>query len=129
MLLTGDRQIRELNRTYRGVDETTDVLSFPSGDFPADDVERTLGDVAISVEYADRQAAARGVSLTQELAFLTIHGALHLVGLDDETEPERARVVREMNEVAVEAGLKPDLDWASLLHGGPSEPQASAGES
>jgi len=114
VLLTGDDEIRSLNKRFRSVDEPTDVLSFPSGDYPG----TSLGDVAISVAYADRQAAARGVSLSQELGYLAIHGALHLVGLDDETEPERVAMVSEMNKAAVQAGLKPDEEWHSLLHAG-----------
>ena len=112
VLLTGDEEIRTLNKQFRSVDEATDVLSFPAGDFH----RASLGDIAISVAYAERQAAARKVSLAQELAYLSIHGALHLVGFDDETETERAVMVEEMNVVAKESGLKPDLDWHSLLH-------------
>ena len=114
VLLTGDEEIQSLNRRFRSVDEPTDVLSFPGDDFP----NAPLGDIAISVEYAERQAAARHVSLAQELAYLSIHGALHLAGLNDETEPDRAAMVGEMNAVAIEAGLKPDLEWHSLLHAG-----------
>ena len=112
-MLTTDEHIQELNRTYRGIDESTDVLTFLAGDFAGDQ----LGDVAISIPYADRQAKARRVSLSQELGFLAIHGALHLVGFDDQTETERAEMVRQMNLVAAEVGLKPDEQWASLLHG------------
>jgi rRNA maturation RNase YbeY len=111
VLLTRDERIHELNLRFRSVDAPTDVLTFPSGD------ETFLGDVAISVPYATRQAAARGVPLEQELAFLAIHGALHLLGYDDETEEERAGMVDEMNRVAEAAGFLPDREWASLLHG------------
>ena len=113
LLLTSDEQVQELNRRFRGIDESTDVLTFPAGDF----ADGELGDVAIAVPYAERQAKKRRVSLSQELGFLAIHGALHLVGFDDETEEERAQMVREMNIVARDAGLKPDEEWASLLHG------------
>ena len=113
LLLTTDEKIRELNRTFRGIDEATDVLTFPAGDYAGDQ----LGDVAIAVPYAERQANLRKVSLAQELGYLAIHGALHLVGFDDQTEPDRAEMVRQMNLVAVESGLKPDEAWASLLHG------------
>ena len=67
--------------------------------------------------YAERQAKKRRVSLSQELGFLAIHGALHLVGFDDETETDRAEMVRQMNLVAIDTGLKPDHEWASILHG------------
>lgn len=114
VLLTGDEEIQSLNKRFRSVDEPTDVLSFPGDGFP----NAPLGDIAISVAYAERQAAARRVSLTQELAYLAIHGALHLVGLDDNLDEDRAAMVAEMNAVAAAAGLKPDLDWYSVLHSG-----------
>jgi len=112
LLLTSDDAIRQLNRTYRSIDEETDVLTFPSGDEPPE----SIGDVAISVPYAARQAAARGVSLEQELGYLAIHGALHLAGLDDEVEADRLHMVQEMNRAAVAAGFLPDEEWCSLLH-------------
>ena len=108
LLLTNDEHIRDLNRQFRKIDEATDVLTFPSAQG---------GDIAISVEYAERQAALRKVSLSQELSYLAIHGALHLAGFDDEGDQDRATMVREMNEVAKEAGLKPDEEWWSILHG------------
>jgi probable rRNA maturation factor len=114
VLLTGDEQIRSLNSRFRGIDEATDVLSFPAGDFPL----APLGDIAISIPYAERQARLRKVSLEQEIAFLAIHGALHLLGFEDDTDADREAMVKEMNEVAIGAGLEPDLEWHSLLHHG-----------
>ncbi|HVT13703.1 MAG TPA: rRNA maturation RNase YbeY [Fimbriimonadaceae bacterium] len=114
VLIGTDEAIRDLNSRYRGQDEATDVLTFPSDDVPG----APLGDIAIALPYAERQARLRGVSLSQELGYLAIHGTLHLLGFDDEEEGERARMVREMNRVAVQAGLKPDEDWASILHAG-----------
>ncbi len=112
VLLTTDERVAQLNREFRGVRGPTDVLTFPSDGFPG----APLGDIAIAIPYAQRQALARGVDLAQELAFLAIHGALHLLGYDDETEPERAAMVDEMNRCAERAGLEPDREWASLLH-------------
>jgi rRNA maturation RNase YbeY len=110
VLLTSDEHIQALNREFRSLDEPTDVLTFVAD-------EDANGDIAIAVPYAERQAAVRGVTLEQELGYLAIHGALHLVGFDDETEPERAEMALEMNRAAVAAGLPPDEAWASLLHG------------
>jgi probable rRNA maturation factor len=110
LLLTDDGEIQDLNLRFRSVDSPTDVLTFPSGE------HEFLGDVAISVPYAARQAVARGVSLEQELGYLAIHGALHLLGYDDETENDRVRMVDEMNRVALSVGLQPDTEWASILH-------------
>ena len=112
LLLTTDEAIRELNRRYRGLDEATVVLTFLAGPVPG----APLGDIAIAVPYAERQAKARGVSLSQELGFLAIHGVLHLLGFDDETEGDQEQMVAEMNRAATAAGLKPDDDWASILH-------------
>lgn len=110
VLLTSDEEVRRLNRQFRRVDEPTDVLTFPSGD-PGS------GDIAIAVPYAQKQADARGVDLGQEIAYLAIHGALHLAGYDDEEEDDRRTMVRKMNEVARTVGLPEDHEWGSLFHG------------
>ena len=109
LLLTDAREIRTLNRRFRGIDEETDVLTFPSG-------EGADGDIAIAVDYASRQADLRGVPLGTELAYLAIHGALHLCGLDDATEDEADEMRRRMSRVAVRIGLPADESWGSLLH-------------
>lgn len=77
-----DDRIRELNRTYRGVDRATDVLSFPTGD---EEVGQ-LGDIAISAETAKAQAKQNGLTFEQEIAQLILHGLLHLGGYDHETD-------------------------------------------
>jgi len=79
----GDGTMRRWNRDYRGKDATTDVLSFPGGETPEGP---HLGDVAISVPQAERQAAARGGSLARELRLLVLHGLLHCLGYDHETD-------------------------------------------
>jgi probable rRNA maturation factor len=81
VLISNDRRLRALNRTYRGHDRPTDVLSFPY-----DDAEVPSGDVIISVDRAASQAAERGHSLQRELELLTLHGALHVSGYDHETD-------------------------------------------
>lgn len=84
--LVSDREMRELNRAYRGRDRVTDVLSFPQreGEELAGpgDVPEPLGDVVIAVGRARRQAREYGHSLEREMAFLAVHGTLHLLGLD-----------------------------------------------
>lgn len=88
LLLTDDPGIRVLNREWRRLDKPTDVLSWPQeGDVPlADGVPDLLGDVAISLDTAARQAAARGWGLDEEVALLLVHGVLHLLGHEDESE-------------------------------------------
>lgn len=80
--------MRRLNRDWRGIDKTTDVLSWPQEEAR---LEHTgggdlLGDVAISLDTAARQAAARGWSLEEETALLLVHGILHLLGHEDDSE-------------------------------------------
>ncbi len=102
-----DRQMRVLNRTWRGIDRSTDVLSFayheetddqpgqlgqPGQEFPAfpgDDLEHNLGDLVISVETAARYATEYGISFAREIDHLVIHGTLHLAGYDHETDNGR----------------------------------------
>jgi probable rRNA maturation factor len=81
LVLAGDRLLRRLNRDYRGKDRPTDVLSFPG-----DGGEAGLGDVVISVETAGRNARRLGRSLLQELDVLALHGLLHVLGHDHETD-------------------------------------------
>jgi rRNA maturation RNase YbeY len=116
LLLAGDGDVRELNRTHRGIDEATDVLSFPTDKSWRGTDRDHLGDIAISVPYAQRQARARGVELATELGYLAIHGALHLLGYDDETEDERLAMAEAMNRAGCAAGLPPDTAWTSLPH-------------
>lgn len=82
---TDDAAIRILNRDWRGKDRPTDVLSWPQ--WGADEaLGGFLGDVAISLDTASRQAAARGWSDAEEMALLLVHGILHLLGHEDDTE-------------------------------------------
>lgn len=122
LLLTDDDEIQTLNHRFRQIDAPTDVLTFPAylGDLP-ESPEEPIGDIAISVPYAQRQATVRGVSLSNELAMLAIHGALHLVGFDDIEEQDRRMMQEEMNAMAIALGLEPDPEWSSVLHGSESD--------
>ncbi len=84
--------IQRLNKEYRGVDKPTDVLSFPmyDGEFPYDECSLgcAIGDIVISLERAEEQAAELGHDLIREVAFLAIHSTLHLLGYDHERSPE-----------------------------------------
>ena len=95
IVITTDRRIRRLNRTWRGVDTSTDVLSFPAGEDPGPG--RHLGDLVISRETAARQARHEGHSLATELRVLALHGLLHLLGYDHERDSGRmARIERRL---------------------------------
>ncbi len=86
VLVTDDPQMQKLNRQYRDKDKTTDVLSFPSGSGqgPHDTVH--LGDIVISQQQAARQADEIGHDSAREIRFLCLHGTLHLLGYDHETD-------------------------------------------
>lgn len=88
ILLCDDNFIHDLNLQHRGYDKPTDVLSFPQED------EMVLGDVVISLDTAAKQAESAGWPLTNEVILLTIHGVLHLIGYNDDTE-EESKVMRD----------------------------------
>jgi probable rRNA maturation factor len=85
-LLTGDKELRRLNKQFLGHHYATDVLSFPSGE-PIG----PLGDIAISLERAKAQAAEHGHKIEQEVRILMLHGVLHLMGLDHEADQGEMR--------------------------------------
>jgi probable rRNA maturation factor len=102
-----DPKIRELNRTFRGLDKPTDVLSFPlvEPDDAYSGAERLLGDIVISVDTARRQAADYDAPLDREIARLLIHGVLHLLGHDHLEPVERAAMEAEERRLADAIGM------------------------
>ena len=105
--LVDNQQIHELNRESRGVDRPTDVLSFPMFDEDFDNGELcVLGDIVLSTEQASIQAKEYGHSLKREIAFLTVHSMLHLLGYDHETSPEdEADMFRRQEEILTKMGI------------------------
>lgn len=95
--LADDAMVRTLNRDYRAKDKPTNVLSFPAVHGPL------LGDVVIAYETLIREAAEEGIAPGDHLALLTVHGLLHLLGYDHQTEAEAVRM--EAIETSVLAGL------------------------
>ena len=104
LLLTDDETIRQLNKEYRNKDKSTDVLSFPMED------DIMLGDIAISVDTASRQAAEAEINIDRETAFLFIHGLLHLLGYDHETSQEDAAEMFALQEKI----LKKLIDYGTV---------------
>ena len=109
---TDNEGIREINRDYRNIDRPTDVLSFPMLEFCDDetDVEYEtenglvlLGDIVISIERAKEQAQEFGHSLRRELAFLTAHSMLHLLGYDHVDDPVGEKMMIEKQNIALNA--------------------------
>lgn len=95
-----NEEIRKLNKYYRGIDKPTDVLSFPLAEFEdtyaeVEEIEKDseevqpIGDIVISLEKALEQSMEYGHSFEREVAYLTAHSMLHLLGYDHETEEER----------------------------------------
>ncbi len=89
VVVTGNAQLRALNRAFRQLDEPTDVLSFATGERP-DRNTIYLGDVVISYTKAREQAQAGGHPIEAELQLLTVHGVLHLLGHDHDTKAKQA---------------------------------------
>lgn len=101
-LLAGDRQLRRLNRQFLGRDYPTDVLAFP-----APDSASHLGDLAISVPRAAAQARRRAHSIEEEIGILMLHGLLHLLGFDHQTD--RGRMARAETRWRKRLGLPAGL--------------------
>lgn len=112
LTLTDNSYIHELNKRYRGIDRSTDVLSFALNESEepeiADARVNVLGDIVISVERAKEQAADYGHSLKRELAFLTVHGMLHLLGYDHMEEADRLEMEEEQRFVMEKLGISRD---------------------
>jgi probable rRNA maturation factor len=96
IVLTGDGEVKSLNRAYRQKNKTTDVLSFPllEGKKMISGLKKKilLGDVVISIPQTRRQAAQRGRKFDEELALLLVHGILHLLGYDHATKAQEKKM-------------------------------------
>ena len=108
--LTNNAYIRTLNKQYRGIDRSTDVLSFALNESDEPTVDgglavNVLGDLIISVERAEAQATDYGHSVRREMAFLTVHGMLHLLGYDHMEDEERAEMEAEQRFVMDKLGI------------------------
>lgn len=101
VLVSGDADLRRLNRRFRRKDKETDVLSFPSG------MDGCGGDIAISAEVAARSARRLGHSLPAEIKILVLHGVLHLAGFDHETD--HGKMARKEIELRKKLRLPPSL--------------------
>ncbi len=102
--IVGDSEQHALNLQYRGVDRTTDVLSFPMEE-GRPKAPGLLGDVVISAPQAKRQAEEYGHSLQREMCFLAVHGTLHLLGFDHGTPSEDAEMQRLQEDVLGSLGI------------------------
>ena len=99
VVFTDDARIRVLNRQYRGKDRPTNVLSFPAAPIAPDRLGPLLGDIVFARETIAAESAAEGLDFADHLTHLTIHGFLHLLGYDHESDGEAA--VMERLETAI----------------------------
>jgi probable rRNA maturation factor len=118
VLIVNDEEMREINATRRGIDEATDVLSFPLLELRPEaglaedffvlppEAQVHLGDVVISYSRVESQADEAGHLRERELAFLTVHAVLHILGYDHDTEDKRRRMRRREEDVLIELGLR-----------------------
>ncbi len=111
IVLCDDPYIHALNRDYRGKDQPTDVLSFALNEGEAEQIidgpaENLLGDIIISLDTAACQAEEYGHSLEREIAYLTVHGMLHLLGYDHEEEADKCEMRTEEEHILELLGIK-----------------------
>lgn len=119
VVVTGDETLRQLNQRHRDVDAPTDVLAFPHQSkspsytrftfVEAPGLPRYLGDVVISLPRARAQASEAENDLSAELQLLVVHGVLHLLGHDDQTEAERDRMWRAQQAILDNIGIQVNL--------------------
>ncbi|MGI6153704.1 MAG: rRNA maturation RNase YbeY [Christensenellaceae bacterium] len=121
---TTEAGIRSLNKEFRGIDSVTDVLSFPAydlqghtiaeyqQDIDAEYIDHALfmGDIAICMRRAQQQAEEYDHSLMREVAFLSVHGMLHLMGFDHQTVEDEKTMLAEAEYILSEAGIERETD-------------------
>ena len=109
LIIVDNNYIHELNKTYRGIDRETDVITFALEDedtLVIGDDERILGDIYISIDRARSQAIDYGHSFLRELSFLAVHGFYHLLGYDHGTKEEEKIMFGKQEEVLEAYGIR-----------------------
>ena len=106
--IVNDQMIKEMNKEFRNIDKSTDVLSFPLGengiyDLNPETGNLMLGDIVISIDHALAQSELYGHSIEREIAFLTVHSMLHLLGYDHVNGGLEERRMRDKQDVILEA--------------------------
>lgn len=108
--IVNNQEIRQINKQFRRIDKETDVLSFPQLSFIQEEEEQTnekgeviLGDIIISMEKAEEQASEYGHSVNRELAFLTAHSMLHLLGYDHMNEEDEKEMFLKQKNILLAA--------------------------
>lgn len=114
VLVTNSRELRSLNRRFRGVDKPTDVLSFPAAPSTNRRTRRVAGEVAISADIARKNAANLGHSVAEEMKILLLHGVLHLAGFDH--EQDRGEMARRESQLRRSLNLHTSLIERAEAH-------------
>jgi len=113
--LSDDAEVRRLNATWRGMDKPTNVLSFPAADNPGE--PDFLGDVILAIETLEVEARELGVPLAHHFSHLVLHGFLHLLGYDHETEVEAEEMERLEVRILATLGIPDPYDSAPAAAG------------
>jgi probable rRNA maturation factor len=115
IVLADDAMVRSLNRTYRGKDAATNVLSFPFAPSPGSEHTRHLGDIVLALETVVKEATEQGIPLEHHFQHLVVHGLLHLIGFDHVEDAEaiameqlEARLLAELGVPAPYASTQSD---------------------
>ena len=106
IIFVDDKRIQELNSTYRKIDRVTDVISFALCDDEENELIDELGDIFIDLQQAFRQAEEYGHSIAREIAFLAVHGYLHLCGYDHMTKEEEEEMFALQEEILKKAKIE-----------------------
>lgn len=105
IIFVDDEEIRRINNEFRKIDKVTDVISFALCDDEEVSFENELGDIFICLEQAFRQASDYGHSITREVAFLAVHGYLHLCGYDHQTKEDEEVMFKKQDQILMKAGI------------------------
>ena len=106
IIFVDDEEIQRINREYRKIDRVTDVISFALCDDPDNEMVDELGDIFIDLDQAFRQADDYGHSITREVAFLAVHGYLHLCGYDHMTKEDEEVMFKKQEEILAAAKIE-----------------------
>jgi len=105
LVMTDDNIMRQMNKDYRGIDSSTDVLSFPASETDPETGTPYLGDILLSIPRAAEQASAIGHPLADEAQLLIVHGVLHLLGHDHAEAEEKEKMWQAQHEILETLGL------------------------
>ncbi|MHA1164381.1 MAG: rRNA maturation RNase YbeY [Alphaproteobacteria bacterium] len=117
LLLTSDEEICALNKSWRGKDEPTNVLSFPLGEMAQENNPKPLGDVVLACETVTREAETRGIELGQHSAHLVVHGVLHLLGYDHAIDCEAEKMENLETRILKSLGLPDPYSFDMMRNG------------